>query len=132
MHNNSIRNTITQYTLPLHTQEVTYLSEATIKNIQRTVIVTGFHILHIILHLQLDTVAFIILTTLELLIAIFFSQPLWMKGMFVVSIKLYCRTLKSDSYSIAQVIILQSPINFCNSKLLRHLDSYFTQTCGNN
>ena len=49
---------------------MTYLSKGSIKDIHWTVVPGMHHVLDIVLHLHLDRVAIIVLTTLELLVPV--------------------------------------------------------------
>lgn len=53
-----------------HTHRHTHLAEGCIKNVQGTVILSGTHIACIVLKFELNGVPIIILSTLELLVAV--------------------------------------------------------------
>lgn len=50
-----------------------YLAKIAIKNIQRTVVLSRKHVMHVILHFQLDVVSVIVFAAFELLIPVFFG-----------------------------------------------------------
>lgn len=68
--------TSTQHSFLSTAKTIAHLTKIAIKNIQWTVILRSPHIMHIILHLQLNTIPLIVLAALEFLVAIFLRQPI--------------------------------------------------------
>lgn len=56
------------------TKPKTYITKTAVKNVQRTVVLCGFHIFNIILHFHFDWITFVIFAALEFLVTIFFHQ----------------------------------------------------------
>jgi len=54
-------------------QILTYITVAAIKYVEWAIVVSGLHVVHIVLHLHLDAVALVVLAAFELLISILFT-----------------------------------------------------------
>ena len=54
-----------------------YISIAAVKNIQRTVIICSFQIIHVVFHFHFDGISFIVFATFELLVTIFFGHSIY-------------------------------------------------------
>lgn len=52
------------------------LAEATVENVQRTVVLRLSHVFHVILHFHFNAIAFIVFATFELLITVLFVQTI--------------------------------------------------------
>ena len=73
-------NGITNYVYDFKYSE-TYISIATIENVQRTVVVSSSQIIKIIFHFHFDRISFIVFAAFEFLISVFFWQTV--NGPFV-------------------------------------------------
>lgn len=60
----------------LKTYSETYIAKATVKDVQRAVVVCRLHVVYIVFHFQFDAVSFIIFTAFEFLISVLLGETL--------------------------------------------------------
>ena len=60
-----------------HSHDHTHLSKGSVEYIHGAVVGAVLHVLHIVLHLHLDRVTIIVLTTLKLLVSVLPCKTLW-------------------------------------------------------